>query len=429
MPTPPITDGPSQFGFGTPETAQVKKTLLVVDDDEGPRDALLILFKNDYNVLLAENGPQAIELVRLHSVDAVVLDLRMPIMSGIEVLNHLKKLDPGIEVVILTAFEALDTARQALRLGACDYLTKPFDIATMREAVATAMERRALSNEIKSHNRKLDQLQEEIRNQRLHEEITRGRGEIYASIIHDINSPLTIISAFVEVINESIGDSARIEGANLQIVKDRIARVSQQVNNCIQLSSRYLSFLRGGGSHNTRVSVNQIFNDLRELLKAHSDARKNSLIIQTLPTDAAAQINGTDLIQILLNLTINAFQSSGKSHQVEVRGRTIFEPLRLSEFVDRGQDRFINRDAFENRPPLLAISVADNGPGIPPEILEHMFEPYFTTKPAGQGTGLGLSIVRRLVEQAHGAIHIHTQMGLGTTFTVYLPAREISPGS
>lgn len=402
-----------------------KKTLLIVDDEEGPRQALRVLFQNHYQVLLAENGLNAIALVQQNSVDAAILDLRMPIMSGIEVLNQLKKIDPGIEVIILTAYETLETARQALRLGACDYLTKPLDVVTMRRAVTTAMERRSVSNEIKDYNQKLLQLQREIQDQKLHEEITRGRGEIYASIIHDLNGPLTIISGFVEQIHHSIGDASRIEGNDLQMVKDGIARVVLQVKNCIQISRRYLSFLRECAGEHTRVSANQILGDLRELLKAHCDSQKHSLVVQPITeTDVIVEINGTDLIQILLNLTINALQSSTQPNRVEVRGRLIPEALDLSRLADSSGARFINREGFQNHPPLLALSVEDQGPGIRPETLEHIFEPYFTTKPIGEGTGLGLPIVKRLVEQAKGAIHLQTQVGRGTSFTVYLPAAK-----
>jgi two-component system cell cycle sensor histidine kinase/response regulator CckA len=68
------------------------------------------------------------------------------------------------------------------------------------------------------------------------------------------------------------------------------------------------------------------------------------------------------------------------------------------------------------------LSVSDNGPGIPPEILPKVFEPYFSTKGPRQGTGLGLNIVHRLVKEAKGALHVHTQVGQGTNFTIYLPA-------
>src|SRR6266446_2543758 len=119
-----------------------KATLLVVDDEEGPRQSVRVIFKDDYEVLMAADGPSAIELAQKSRIDVAVLDIRMAGMSGIEVLERLKYVDPGIEVVMMTAFETTDTMRQALRLRACDYINKPFDISTMRAAVASAMQRR-----------------------------------------------------------------------------------------------------------------------------------------------------------------------------------------------------------------------------------------------------------------------------------------------
>src|ERR1041385_7925636 len=147
------------------------QTLLVVDDEEGPRQSIRIVFKEEYNVLIADNGPAALKLAKENPIDAAVLDIRMSGMSGIEVLNGLKAIDPSTEVVMLTAYETLETARQALRLGACEYLNKPFDIATLREAVRTAMERRALSVQIRLNNQRLRDLQAEIQNQKVREEL------------------------------------------------------------------------------------------------------------------------------------------------------------------------------------------------------------------------------------------------------------------
>ena len=308
-----------------------------------------------------------------------------------------------------------------MRLGACDYLNKPFDIATIREAVRNAMEHRSISLQIRENNDRLRDLQQEIHNQKLREELARTRGEIYASIIHDINGPLTIISGFIEVINHRIAGATHLEGEKLEIVKDRLTRMTRQVTNCIQISNRYLSFLRGDAEKSAPVSANQILADLGELLKTHASTHDHTLLIEPLADDLSTQINGTDLIQILLNLTINGFQSTDQSHKVEIRGRRVPEPLDLARFTDGPRDLFVNRSGFSNAAPLLAFSVHDNGPGIPSELIAKVFEPYFTTKPVGQGTGLGLAIVKRLIEHARGAIHLHTEPGTGTTFTVYLP--------
>jgi len=96
--------------------------------------------------------------------------------------------------------------------------------------------------------------------------------------------------------------------------------------------------------------------------------------------------------------------------------------LDLAALKDGPQDRLLNVESFENTAPLLMLCVRDNGPGIPPETLPQIFQAGFSTKCARQGTGLGLNIVQRLVKEARGALHVHTQVGKGTTFTVYLAA-------
>jgi len=382
-----------------------------------------MVFKDDYDLLLADGGEPALELARQHRVDAAVLDIRMVGMSGVELLAKLKEIDPTIEIIMLTAYETIETARQALRLGACDYLTKPFDLATMRAAVASAMERHALSQEIRASNSRLKELQDELRNQQAEEEIVKTKGEIYASIIHDINGPLTVISGFIEIINQQIDGARRLEGESLELVKDRLTRVTRQVNSCIEISQRYLSFLRRQSTERVPVGTRQVLTDMEELLKVHPSSQRNELHVQPLGQDVIAEINGTDLIQLLLNLTINALQATPDRHRVEVVAERLDRSLDLTQYLDGAEVRFLNRATFNNRAPLLAVSIRDNGPGIPPEILPRIFDPYFTTKAERKGTGLGLAIVQRLVKENRGALHLQTKIGHGTTFTVFLPAQ------
>ena len=403
-----------------------KPTLLVVDDEEGCRQSFRVVFKDDYQLLLAPDGPTAIQLAQENRVDVAVLDIRMGAMSGIEVLERLKFVDHTIEVVMMTAFETNDTIRQALRLRACDYINKPFDIATMRSAVCSAMERRSLSSELRKNADRLQKLQSELQQQKLEEQIVRTRGEIYASIIHDINSPLTVISGLLQFINQGIGQESQIEGEQLELVKDHLKRITRQVTNCIEISRRYLSFLRQNPRENARVWVNQILTDLSELLRIHPSAKNQQLLIHPLRDDVAVSINGTDLIQILLNLAINAFQCTTHHHKVEISGQLLQNPLDLAHLQDGPEDRFLNREGFSNTAPLLALSVQDNGTGIDPEVLSKIFEPYFTTQARRNGTGLGLCIVLRLVKEAGGALHIHTKVSHGSVFHIYLPARNTS---
>src|SRR5512140_226794 len=172
---PPV----AKTGNGSPR----RGTLLIVDDEDGPRQSLRVIFKDDYEILMANDGAHAIELAQNHRIDVAVLDIRMSGMSGIEVLERLKYVEPAIEVVMMTAFETTDTMRQALRLRACDYINKPFDLATMRSAVATAMQRRTLEGEIHNNAEQLQELLSELQSQKIEEQMAHTRGEIYASII------------------------------------------------------------------------------------------------------------------------------------------------------------------------------------------------------------------------------------------------------
>jgi signal transduction histidine kinase len=393
-----------------------------VDDEEGPRLSLQFIFKDDYDVLMASNGPAAIELVQNNRVDVAVCDIRMSGMSGIEVLERLKFVDPSIEVVMMTAFETTDTMRQALRLRACDYINKPFDLATMRAAVANAMQRRTLESEIHTNAEKLQQLLGELQNQKIEEQMTHTRGEIYASIIHDINGPLTVISGFIQLMNQRIGNSTRLEVEDLEFIKDRLRTITRQVTNCIEISRRYLSFLRRQTDEAPKVGVNQLLTDLSHLVRVHPSKTNNHFEIHPLPEDIGVPMHGTDVIQVLLNLTVNAFQCSPHAHSVVVDCRLLEQPLNLASFKDGPQERLLNIENFRNSATLLKMSVRDDGPGISPEILPKIFQPYFTTKGTNHGTGLGLNIVQRLVKESKGALHVRTEAGKGTTFTVYLPA-------
>jgi len=412
----------------TPTPTRRRGTLLIVDDEDGPRQSLRVIFKDDYDILMASDGPTAIELAQSKKIDVAVLDIRMSGMSGIEVLERLKYVAPGIEVVMMTAFETTDTMRQALRLRACDYINKPFDVATMRAAVASAMQRRTLEGEIHDDAEALQELLNELQNHKIEEQMAHTRGEIYASIIHDINGPLTVISGFVQLLNQRIGNATRLELEDLEFIKDRLKTITRQVTNCIEISRRYLSFLRRQSDDSPRVGINQLFADLNHLVRVHPSRQGHQFAVHPLATDVSVRMNGTDLIQVLLNLAVNAFQCGAQPHSVEVAAQVLEQPLDLTAFKDGPQERLLNVENFDNSAPLVVLSVRDTGPGIPTEILPKIFQPYFSTKGARQGTGLGLNIVQRLIKEARGAFHVHTQVGQGTTFTVFLPAIPL-PGA
>ncbi len=420
----PVLNGPE-----SPVVARKRKpTLLIVDDEEGPRQTLELIFKGDYELLLASDGPTAIELARKHPVDVAITDIRMAGMSGIEVLERLKHVNPGTEVVVITAYETTDTMRQALRLRASDYINKPFDVANIRAAVAKALRRPTLEGEIRNNEEILQALKRDLRHHQIEEKMDQTRGEIYASIIHDINGPLTVISGFIQLLNHRIGNATQLDAETLEFVKDRLKIITRQVTSCIEISRRYLGFMRQGTDATApSVSVNQLLKDMHHLVRVHPSYRDNEFNVRPLEAEVAVRMNGTDFIQVLLNLITNAFQCMPLSHQVEVSGRVLDQPLDLTSLRDGPQTRVFNIENFNNTAPLVAMTVRDNGPGIAPGLLGKIFEPYYTTKSSGQGTGLGLRIVRRLLEHAQGALQVHSVVNEGTAMTVYFPAVRL-PG-
>ena len=427
-PVDPITQvnaALSELIAATPSPKR-RGTLLIVDDEEGPRMSLRVIFKDNYDLLMAEDGPTAIELAQKQDIDVAILDIRMAGMSGIEVLERLRFVQPEIEAIMITAFETTDTIRQALRLRACDYINKPFDIATIRSAVNQAMQRRMLESEIHTSAEKVHELLGELQNQKVEEQIAKTRGDIYASIIHDINGPLTVVSGFIQLLNKKLNRPSRLEVEDLEFIKERMRIIERQVGNCIEISRRYLGFLRQQGNESTPTGVCQLMNDLEQLVRVHPSIQENEFGVTPLDSDICVKINGTDVIQILLNLAVNAFQCTPQPHRVVVGAEILRAPLNLADFKDGPNDRFLNVESMNNTAPLVKFWVRDTGPGIPAEVLPKIFQPYFTTKGPREGTGLGLNIVQRLIKEGKGALHVHTQVNEGTTFTIYLPGAKLA---
>ena len=418
----PVLTSDAVSGSGLEAIARPDRTLLVVDDDPSVRHALWITFREQYVVQLAESGAKALELFQSKKADVALLDIRMPGMTGLEVLRQLKGIEPEVEVILLSAYESIDYIRQAMRLGACDYITKPYELENLRMAVSSAMDRREVTRKTAAYDKRLLQLQNEVHHQQIREELARTRNEIYASIIHDINGPLTVIAGYIELMLNAIRSTDVIRGQQLATFRSNAENISRQVSNCVELSRRYLGFLEGKVSAGSSAGVREIFYDIAELLKAHPHARTNNLVLHSVDENLTALINRTDLLQILLNLTINALQCSSEPHRVEVNAK-FFSVEALRPFLQPTSGaRLLQSPTFESKAPLVGISIRDNGPGMSEALLDRIFEPYFTTKAPGQGTGLGLSIVQRLVNHAHGAVHVYSHAGEGTIFTVYLPA-------
>ncbi len=404
-------------------TPPVLPTLLIVDDEEGPRHSLRMVFRQDFNVHAVDTADQALAYARQNPVQIAILDIRMAGKSGIDVLRGLKSIDARIEIIMLTAYETIETARQALRLGACDYLSKPFDLSTIREAVARALHFRRISETVTSTSERLRALNEQLNDTTLKEEMARTTTEIYAGALHDINNPLTVITGYVDLLRHRLEHTSSLSGLELQAMRDDVDLLAKQVNTCSAITRRYLRFVNKRSSHTPEVSINQVLDDVQTLMRNHPSLRGGKLVVTPLAQDAAALIGGTELIQILLNLAVNAFQSTSQAQTVTIAAERFDDPLPIEKFKDGASERVIGLESFADTPPIVALSVIDQGPGIAHDVLSRIFEPYFTTK-AETGTGLGLAIVTRLVKHHHGLTHVQTKLGEGTRFTIYFSAKE-----
>ena len=125
-----------------------RPVILVVDDDPGVRESFRLILEDHYHVVDVPDGPSALEAVRASPVDLVLLDIRLPGMDGIEVLERIKAIDERVEVILVTAVKTVRTAVAAMKLGAFDYLTKPFEEDELLSLSSRALERRTLEREV-----------------------------------------------------------------------------------------------------------------------------------------------------------------------------------------------------------------------------------------------------------------------------------------
>lgn len=124
-----------------------KSTILIVDDEKSLRDSMKILLSDSYNVIFAVDGKEAIQKVQEFIPDLVLLDIRLPEIDGLEVLRHIKDIEPDLDVIMVTAMNTVEHAVEAIKAGAYDYVTKPFDIAAISTLIAKVLEQKELKKE------------------------------------------------------------------------------------------------------------------------------------------------------------------------------------------------------------------------------------------------------------------------------------------
>src|SRR5437762_3866208 len=367
--------------------------VLVIDDEMGPRESLRMLLKPNYQVYTADSVDAGIKLLKEKHPDAVITDIRMPGASGIDGLRQIREIDPHVAVIMLTGFGALETAQEALRLGANDYISKPFDAREMREVIGRNVERTRLhrtgvnaAEEIKELNNRL--LKELAQKERL-----ASLGQASAEFVHDLGNPLTIVWGYVQLLARRLEKSDEDESASS--VKE-LKIIEQHVRTCRELLTMWQGYGNVEASPPRAVSVSAT---LREILKGLAPVadQKGIAFRVTICEDPCVLLgDALQLNRAIQNVLINAIQACP-----EKSGIVTVSCTQKDFYVD--------------------LRVEDNGAGIPAAQLTKVFDPYFTTKQAASGTGLGLYITKKVIEDHNDSIKVESTAGVGTIYTIRLP--------
>ncbi len=359
-----------------------QEKILIVDDEMSVRRILKRKLSADgYHCEEADNAYRALDGLTAGAVDLVVLDVRMPGKSGIELLSEIKTISPGIAVIMVTAATDIDTAVCCLRAGADDYLTKPFDLDEISLSVERALEQRRL----KSERKRLEQQAQEINR-------LATLAEMAGGIAHEVNNPLAAIVNYAELILENPGSGDVVELA--EVIKESAQRAATILDN---LST----FARQRSPERVYLDVNAVLETTLALRAYQLEKRAIRVSTALAPSLPRILANAGQLQQVFINIIINAEYFMTEAH-------------------GRGTLTITTEHAGNS----VRISFADDGPGIPQDILERVFDPFFTTREVGRGVGLGLSICYGIVTEHGGRIWAESEEGKGTTIIIELPLSQ-----
>jgi DNA-binding response OmpR family regulator len=247
--------------------------VLVIDDELGPRESLRILLKNEFQVFLAEGVTVGLRLLQEQHPDVILLDIRMPGINGIDGLTEIRKLDPDVAVLILTGFGALETAQEAIRRGANDYLRKPFDTHEMLANVRQHVQRTRL---LRRHRQTSDELRKI--NQMLLDELARKNhmaqvGQKSAEFLHDLRSPLTAVLGYVELLGEELRQSKEKLGPQWSETSDFLQNIEKNLEQCREMSAMWLQFSRRGEQQLQTLAICDVLREVAEAVRPQCQAR------------------------------------------------------------------------------------------------------------------------------------------------------------
>jgi signal transduction histidine kinase len=361
----------------------IKPHILVVDDEMGPRESLKMILNPYYNVHVAERGGQAVEMLDKFPVDLVTVDLKMPGLSGIHVLEKLKEYDPDIEAIIITGYGSLDTAIEGLRLGAFDYISKPFDVNHILSLVRRGLERRSAKTKLR-----------------------QVKADFLSNVSHELRTPLSVVVGFVYLLlNQVIGKLSEEQQKVLETVYRNSEELLELIDNVLWMTS-----LNAGDAAATveRFDAREVVN---EAVKRYQRIlREKGLVLAVELSDGGMFIfsDRAKVERIFQNVLNNAVKFTS---QGEIR-------VKAQPTADRSSIEF---------------EVTDTGIGIEKNKMDSIFEPFqqvdTSSHRAFSGLGLGLTVARRMVDLIGGTLEISSEAGKGTRVLMKFPSQARTAAS
>ena len=373
-----------------------KEQILVIDDERGLREGCRrALSRHGYRVDVAATGQEGLSKVRQVSFALVLIDVMMPDVSGIELLETVRAHDPDIVCIIITGYATVELAVTAMKMGAQDFIAKPFSDDNLLLAVEKGLETRQLRLEA----RRLQRIEEEAarlsQEKVMLQELDRVKSAFMLKVAHELRAPIAAIRSFMDLMLEGYGSPEKQRQMQKRAC-DRADELLNLVNDLLNLAR--LKEARGT-YRAEELSVEKILNNVVSLHGPEADGKQIVLTVEMHPCPTCIA-DPSHIRELWTNLVSNAIKYTPTGGKVKIR---------LSS-----QDGFIIGE------------VADTGIGIAQNDLPHLFEEFYRTDQAKafarHGTGLGLSIVKQIVQECGGDIHVESELGTGTTFTFRLPA-------
>ena len=370
--------------------------ILVIDDELGPRESLRFLFKEEYDVVCADSVDAGVAELRRQTPDVIIMDIKMPKKTGIEGLKEIRDIDSDISVIMLTGFGSLETAQEAIRHGASDYVKKPFDAKEMREIVRKYVDKTRMSRGRLGAFSELEQLNKQLQSELANKEHLAQLGQASSEFVHDIKNPLSVICGYVQLLMDQLQDANTTESLQSGTAREYLARVEKSVFRCQEMAKMWKSLGQKDQMRMEPCSVMEIVEEVTETSAAIAKDVDGRVELVRGPADCMVRGDSLQIFRAVQNLVSNAIQA----------------------FPDRGG---LVKVAWECTDERVRIEVRDNGCGIPPDKLESIFNPYFTTKEGSGGMGIGLFITKKVIENHSGTISISNAPSGGAIACVDLP--------